>query len=117
MTNVGQVEAEQIQSRTPVTAQPVSYESEISHESGSVVANSIGRYYVVAGSFGVPENAYKTVTRFQELGYQDVSIIDFGYKDLKSVCVASFDSKREAKKLAKKIKRKHGLKTFVKGVE
>ena len=117
VTNVGPVEAEQIQSHTPATAQPVSYEADMSYESSSTVANSTGRYYVVAGSFGVSENAYKTVTRLQNLGYQDVSIVDFGYKDLKSVCVASFDSKREAKKLAKRIKRKHGFKTFVKGIE
>ena len=116
VTNVGPVEAEQIQSHTPATAQPVSYESDMSYESSNAVANSTGRHYVVAGSFGVSENAYKTVTRLQDLGYQDVSIVDFGYKDLKSVCVASFDSRREAKKFSKKLRRKHQIKAFVKSI-
>ena len=119
VTNVLPVEAEQIQSRAPVTAQPVSFDADLGgdNDSGNTVANGTGRYYVVAGSFGVVENAYKTVNRLQELGYQDVSFIDFNYKDLKSVCVASFDSKREARKMAKKIKKDHGIKTFVKAIE
>jgi len=116
ITNVGPFEAQQIQAEAPV-AQAVAVSTttnEIVYDQNSVVSDGFGQYYVLAGSFEIPENAYKMVARLEELGYKDVSIIEFGIKNWKSVAVGSFQDRNEAKAMAKKLKRKHRIKTFVK---
>ncbi len=118
ITNVGPFEAQQIQAETPV-AQAVNVSTttnEIVYDQGSVVSDGTGQYYVLAGSFKDMDNAHKMVARLQKLGYNDVRMIDFGYKNLMSVTVASFQNKKEANAVAKKLKREHRIKTFVKGL-
>lgn len=114
-TKYVQYQKEEATTRQAETIVESPVQESVSQPESISVSSSGGNYYVVAGSFKVPENAYRHVEKLRGLGYNDTTIINFeNMKNMKSVCVASYQNEGEANTLAKKLKKKYKIKTYVK---
>ena len=71
-------------------------------------------FLVIAGTFGIAENARLQLNRVRNLGYTNAKLISFNDKNLHAVCVGTFDSKSNAESLERELSRVHRIDTYIK---
>ena len=82
-----------------------------SYSGGGV--SSGGSYYVIAGTFSVPQNAEDRLARIQALGFGEAYIMQGTASANNAVCVASFNDYNAARRLADEVENVHNIHTYV----
>jgi len=80
---------------------------------GGAYTEGSGDYMVIAGAFSVKSNANGELQRIRDLGYPQAEVVKFDYSDYYSVCVARYETNRDAKKIASSLKSRYDVKAYV----
>ena len=80
---------------------------------GGAYTEGSGDYMVIAGAFSVRDNANGELQKIRKLGYPQAEVVKFDYSDYYSVCVARYETNRDAKKIADSLKSRYDVKAYV----
>ena len=80
---------------------------------GGAYTEGSGDYMVIAGAFSVKDNANGVLDKIRSLGYPQAEVVKFDYSDYYSVCVARYETNRDAKKIADSLKSRYDVKAYV----
>lgn len=80
---------------------------------GGAYTEGSGDYMVIAGAFSVKNNADGVLRKIRDLGYPQAEVVKFDYSDYYSVCVARYETNRDAKKIANSLKSRYDVKAYV----
>ena len=80
---------------------------------GGAYSEGSGDYMVIAGAFSVKDNANGVLQKIRDLGYPQAEVVKFDYSDYYSVCVARYETNRDAKKIADSLKSRYDVKAYV----
>ena len=80
---------------------------------GGAYTEGTGDYMVIAGAFSVKSNANGVLQKIRDLGYPQAEVVKFDYSDYYSVCVARYETNRDAKKIADSLKSRYDVKAYV----
>ena len=80
---------------------------------GGAYSEGSGDYMVIAGAFSVKSNANGVLEKIRDLGYPQAEVVKFDYSDYYSVCVARYETNRDAKKIAKSLKSRYDVNAYV----
>lgn len=80
---------------------------------GGAYSEGTGDYMVIAGAFSKKNNADGVLRKIRNLGYPQAEVVKFDYSDYYSVCVARYETNRDAKKIADSLKSRYDVKAYV----
>lgn len=80
---------------------------------GGAYSEGTGDYMVIAGAFSKKSNADGVLRKIRNLGYPQAEVVKFDYSDYYSVCVARYETNRDAKKIADSLKSRYDVKAYV----
>ena len=75
--------------------------------------SSLSKYHIIAGCFGVKENAHKMVRQLKKVGFKNAQLVGYSKSGLLRVAYGTYELKVNALKALAKAKLSHNSKAWM----